>query len=349
MRPMEALLPNLFSWGTPLVVTLIVTIAVYWLIGKTFANQPNNRLYRQLAYIGLFVVAMIVLVLVLPFADQTQEQLLSLFGLVLTAVIALSSTTFVANAMAGLMLKAMGIFHTGDFIRVAGHFGRVTEKALLHTELQSEDRDMVNLPNLFVITNPVQVVDQSGTLISAEVGIGFDVHRRRVRDQLLSAAEDTELTDAFVHIVEIGNYAVTYRITGFLEDVGTIVSKRSDLKANVLDALHRNGIEVMTPTIMNQRPVEPQWEAIPKRDLTPERDNDSGKAERMMFDKAELAARIERFREQCVTLEAEIKSLKQAQNVEDGREDSNRLEIAWREHQLESLRDIVTKFDNADD
>jgi small conductance mechanosensitive channel len=32
-------------------------------------------------------------------------ELLGLFGLVLTAVVALSSTTFVSNAMAGLMLR----------------------------------------------------------------------------------------------------------------------------------------------------------------------------------------------------------------------------------------------------
>jgi len=41
--------------------------------------------------------------------------------------------------------KLMGTFHTGDFIHVGEHFGRITTKALLHTEIQSEDRDLMTL------------------------------------------------------------------------------------------------------------------------------------------------------------------------------------------------------------
>ena len=33
----------------------------------------------------------------------------------------------------------MGGFHPGDFIRIGEQFGRVTEKGLLHTEIQSEE------------------------------------------------------------------------------------------------------------------------------------------------------------------------------------------------------------------
>ena len=37
-------------------------------------------------------------------------------------------------------------------------FGRVTERGLFHTEIQTEDRDLVTLPNLYLVTNPVKVV-----------------------------------------------------------------------------------------------------------------------------------------------------------------------------------------------
>ncbi len=343
MRFMEAFPAVLTQWAVPLTVTLLCLAFIYWLLGKTFTDQPNNRLYRQLAYVGLFVVSQIILVIVLPFDDSTQQQLLTLFGLVLTAIIALSSTSFVSNAMAGLMLKAMGSFHTGDFIRVENHFGRVTAKALLHTEIQSEDRDTVALPNMFVISNPVKVVDASGTLISAEISIGFDTHRRRVRELLLEAAQTAGLQEPFVQILEIGDFAVRYRITGFLEDTKNIVSMRSDLKANMLDTLHRAGIEIMTPNVMNQRPIPADVPVIPQRELKPEVDTDTGKAERLMFDKAELAARIEGFREQCDTLQQEIKSLR-ADNAE-----TNAAEIRWREHQVAALKDIIARFDNGNE
>jgi small-conductance mechanosensitive channel len=334
-----ALLAGLRSWALPILITLAVTALIYWLIGKSFADRNSNRLYRQLAYVALVVFAMITSVLVLPFDVQTRGQLLSLFGLVLTAIIALSSTTFVSNAMAGLALKAMGSFHTGDFIRVATHFGRVTAKGLLHTELQSEDRDIIVLPNLYLMTNPVQVVDQSGTLISAELSIGYDVHRRKIRDLLLAAAESAELTEPFVQIIAIGNFAVEYKVTGFLEDVSMLVSKRSELKARVLDTLHQNQIEVMTPSVMSQRPMAPDVPVLPTPEATPDH-HESGNAERIMFDKAELAARIERFRQQRDTLKEEIATLQQENK------DGNALEIAWREHQVQSLETFIARYEN---
>lgn len=340
MQCMDAFPASLSQWGGPLLATLLVVTFIYWVISKTFANQPNNRLYRQLAYVGLFILSQIVLVIALPFDDSTQNQLLTLFGYVLTAVIALSSTSFVSNAMAGLMLKAMGTFHTGDFIHVENHFGRVTAKGLLHTEIQSEDRDTIALPNLFVITNPVKVVDASGTLISAEISIGFDTHRRRVREHLLTAADTAGLREPFVQILDIGDFAVRYRITGFLEDTSRIVSMRSELKANMLDSLHRAGIEIMTPSVMNQRPIPADVAVIPQRELTEEVDTDAGKAERLMFDKAELAARVEGFRTQCDTLRQEIETM-QSEDAE-----GNAAEIRWREHQLAALQDIIERFDS---
>ncbi len=334
---------TLLDWGVPFFATFLGAGISFWLVGRAFAEQPSKRLYRQLIQVALVVALMIVLVLVMPFNVETRGQLLSLFGLVLTAVIALSSTTFVSNAMAGVTLKVIGSFHTGDFIRVADHFGRVTTKTLLHTEIQSEDRDTITLPNLFVITNPVKVVDQTGTLISADVTIGYDVDRNRVRDCLLDAAEAAGLTDPFTQILELGNFSVSYRVTGFLSDVSKIVSKRTELRAQMLDSLHTDGIEIMTPSVMDQRPIEPGKPVLPNHEnhghlvgIPPA--YPSGKAEQLMFDKAELATRIERFRGQITSLEEEIKELEKD-------EEENALDIAWRSHQVSALKDFVKRVE----
>ena len=322
------------GWTAPIIITALGTVILYWIIAKTFAQQPNNRLYRQFAQLVLVLLALVVLMLALPLEVETRGQLLGLFGLVITAIIALSSTTFVSNAMAGLTLKIIGSFRTGDFIQVGEHFGRVRMKTLLHTEIQSEDRDTVTLPNLYVITNPVKVVDQSGTLVSAEVSIGYEVHRESVRVKLREAAERVELTDPFVQILALGNYAVEYRVTGFLADVGKIVSKRTELRGAVLDVLHDAHIEIMTPSVMHQRPLSEN--VIPTKDPTlvgPA----PGKAEDLMFDKAEMAAKIERFRDQIRSVQAEIAELEKAD------EDGSRLEIAWREQQVKALQDFIDR------
>jgi small conductance mechanosensitive channel len=136
-----------------------------WLLKKRsrwIGKQQN--FVRPLVMLGLTAVSLISVIIALPIAEGTTNQLLGLLGLVLTGMIALSSTTFVANAMAGLMIRSVSSFRLGDFISVQDHFGRVSGRGLFHTEIQTEDRDLTTLPNLFLITNPVKVVRSSGTI-----------------------------------------------------------------------------------------------------------------------------------------------------------------------------------------
>ena len=48
-----------------------------------------------------------------------------------TATVALSSTTFVANTMAGLMLRLVRNFRPGEFVRVGDHFGSVVRSRVI--------------------------------------------------------------------------------------------------------------------------------------------------------------------------------------------------------------------------
>ena len=120
----------------------------------------------------LALLGCMIILLAVPIGDDTRTQLIGLLGLLLSVVIALASTTFVANAMAGFMLRAVRSFHTGDFIQVGEQFGRVTERGLFHIEIQTEDRDLTTLPNLYLVSNPVKVIRYSGTVVSATVSLG---------------------------------------------------------------------------------------------------------------------------------------------------------------------------------
>ena len=71
--------------------------------------------------------------------------MLQLYGIVLSATIALSSTTLVGNAMAGIMLRTLRNFSPGDYVHVGDYFGRISEMDLLHTEIQTEERDLTTL------------------------------------------------------------------------------------------------------------------------------------------------------------------------------------------------------------
>ena len=126
--------------------------------------SPERRLPRQITMYVLALLSLLTLIVALPqddkglITDELKVSLISLVGLAIAALLTLSSTTLAANAMAGFMHRSVKSWRVGDFIRVGEYFGRVSERGLFHTEIQTEDRDLVTLPNMFLATNPVRVV-----------------------------------------------------------------------------------------------------------------------------------------------------------------------------------------------
>jgi small-conductance mechanosensitive channel len=310
------------------------------------AEHPHaGHFPRQLTMVLGGIAAIVAVILALPVAPELRGQLLSLFGLAITALLTLSGTTFFSNAMAGLMLRTLGNFHAGDFIRVAEHFGRVSERGLLHTEIQTEDRDLLTLPNLYLINQPVRVVHASGTLVSCTLSLGYDVPRARISECLKAAAGNAGLTDPFVHVTDLGDFAVTYRVSGFLEQVRTLVSARSRLAEAVLDTLHDAGVEIVSPSFMNQRVLAPDQLVLPATDasLAPQPAVDDA-AERIMFDKAETAARIAELTADRRRLASELEALEKGEGGAEAMDDRRRrLELGLRQRQLEALDGLLAE------
>ena len=308
-------------WGiieplVPALITLIVVIAVLWsadqLLVRNAGSGNRHRSSRQLVMIMLTLCSALAVVLSLPITDKFRTELLGLLGIVLTGLIAFSSTTFVANMMAGLMLRSIKSFSPGDFIEAGTFFGKVTERALFHTEIQSEDRDLITLPNLYLATNPVKVVRSSGTAINCVLSLGYDVPHARVVKTLKGAARSCELDDPFVQILELGDFSVTYKAAGFYKEIRHLLSKRSEFKAAVLDALHREGIEIVSPAFMNQRVLDRDAPVIPEV-TRPLRGEAAGIfPETKMFDKANRAERIQMLEDKREQLKAQMKEFKKA-------------------------------------
>ncbi|MFW5860891.1 MAG: mechanosensitive ion channel domain-containing protein [Spirochaetota bacterium] len=83
------------------------------------------------------------MVLFLPISHEIRKQILSFIGVLLSAVIALSSTSLIGNAMAGIMLRVSKSYRPGDFIEVGSTRGRVFNQGLFSTEVQIINRDTV--------------------------------------------------------------------------------------------------------------------------------------------------------------------------------------------------------------
>lgn len=304
------------GWGSWLAIFVLFVLAGLVVLGVNLrlarrAGEPEVRLIRQLVTAGVAIVVVALALAIAPMEGGAKEQVLKVFGLALTGVVAFGSTTFVSNAMAGLLLRSLRNFRPGDFLRVGEEFGRVTERGLFHTEIQTEDRDLTTIPNLYLVTRPVKVIHASGTIISAMVSLGYDVAHQRVEELLLDAGSRAELKEPFVQVVELGDFSVTYRLAGFLEDVKHVLSARSRLRSSMLDALHAGGVEIVSPTFMNQRRVEAGKRFIPQRReegrSEAQREAREGAPEEVIFDKAEEAGKLEDLRKERQELDAKLK------------------------------------------
>lgn len=298
----------------PLLATLAVVIFLLVFLNRHFRQRwkdnPDLQFRFQLIMLALTLAGILAVLIALPIDDVLRGQLLSLIGILLSAAIALSSTTFIGNILAGIMLKVVKSARPGDFITVGDLTGRVTEMDLLHTQVQTEFRDLVTVPNLFMVTQPLQVVRKSGTIVSCEVSLGYDVHHQRVTDILLAAAARAGLKDAFVQVRELGDFSISYRIAGLLEDVQNLISARSDLRKAALDELHGTGIEIVSPNFMNTHTLAEGRRFMPEQGPCPGAGRvHETRAEEVAFDVAKEAASIEELRTALKSVEKELDEL----------------------------------------
>jgi small-conductance mechanosensitive channel len=305
---LKAYLPSTLT-----IVGVVLALVLVQRILERRRKGASERSFRhQLIMLGLTFLALLIVVLVLPVPAALQGQLLGLIGILLSVAVALSSTTFLGNAMAGVMLRVVKNFRMGDFIRTEEHFGRVSERGLFHTEIQTEDRELTTLPNLYLVTHPVTTLRTSGTIVAATVSLGYDVPRERIEKRLLEAAAEVGLSDPFVQIKELGDFSVTYRIAGLLTEVKQILTVRSKLRGCVMDALHAGGVEIVSPNFMNTRSIAEGRAFVPRRSVaTPEaaKAEAASKPEDVVFDKAEEAESLESLKESHRKLIEEIGEL----------------------------------------
>lgn len=340
---LDSLQASQWSHWLPLVITLGVIVLVHMGLRRWFVHEHEtgqfSRYREQFLNLVLVLVALLAIIIASPIDNELRGQLLSLFGIVISAAIALSSTTVLGNLLGGIMLRSASSMETGDFIRVNGHFGRVSQRGLLHVEIQTEDSDLTTLPNLYLTQNPFTVISAEGTFVSVDVSLGYELNQHEVEKGLLMAIRKAELEDGFVQIRELGDYSITYRASGKLNDAKQIVSARSRLRSMILDVLHGAGVEIVSPTFMNQRQIDPDSRIIPRQSQPVKKKE--GEIEEVVFEKAEkahLAEKIEKRLQQVRKAKEECKAEAKNASGEEAEERKKRLAaLERREDQLTVL------------
>lgn len=306
----------------PLLLTTAITIGLlllahYILIVRHREKGSEHLFSRQLTMLVLTIAGLIAITLSLPVSDSTRNQIIALIGLVISGVFAFASTNIFSNLAAGLLLRVTQPFALGDFITVAGHFGRVSERGLFDTELASDSGELIALPNTLLISSPVHTIPANRALVSATVSLGYDVHHDTIISLLKEAAEKCELASPFVQVLSLGDFSVVYRISGVLQESKGIVTARSELHRSMLNTLHKAGVEIVSPNFMNQRPLKDGVQFIPVPPRFKKAKEDESDAESVLFEKAEIAKQRE---DQIVAMKLEIADLTLLKDSAEGDE-----------------------------
>lgn len=186
---------------------------------------------------------------------------------------------------------------------------------------------------------------KSGTIISADVSLGYDVHHELIESLLIKAAEKAGLEEPFVHVTALGDFSVSYKINGLLLEVKSLLTMRSNLYRQVLNTLHDNGVEIMSPNFVNQYKLADDYRAIPKhyRRFNAKKAEPEVAAEDIVFDKAEEAEQKET---QKAELKEQIKELEaQASEAEKEQKEKIKEQIS----EVKELLKEVSKSEKTDD
>ncbi len=324
-------------------IVILLTFVIVRVFKTLFRKKQTEPYYTQLTTLLIVLFGLFLVVLSLPISDDMKKQILSLLGLLLSAVIALSSTSLIGNAMAGIMLRVSKSYRPGDFIEVEETRGRVFNQGLFSTEVQIITRDTVSFPNMYLIQHPIRVTRSDGSFISAAVSLGYDVSRMKIEESLLKAAEKAGLEDPFVYVEELLDHAVEYRVFGLLKETPRMLTLRSDLRKTVLDVLHQDGIEIVSPSFVNRREFDENKEFIPPVIQQESEDISSeSKVEELAFDKAEEAESIEKLKEKYNGLVKEKEEL--ASKMKEESDKDSKKEMEDESKRLEKRVEVLMKY-----
>lgn len=190
----------------------------------------------------------------------------------------LGSTGLVTQAMGGLAIVYSRALRKGDFVELNDVQGVVTEVGVLSTKIVNVRNEEITIPNSVLISSPIRNYSKhagtQGTLLTAQVTIGYDAPWREVHALLIEAARKTPAVRAtpapFVYQRALSDFYVEYELYVSIDRPLERIPILSALHANIQDEFNAHGVQIMSPHFLAQPantvvvPKE-QWHAPPAR------------------------------------------------------------------------------------
>lgn len=278
---------NVLFMGAVIIVAMLAIRfidTIYLSLKKRLGERYGFPVSLAAIKFAIYLVSALLIIISIPGISGGFVQLLAVAAGI---VIAFSSSTLIANGMAGIMIKITKPYDVGDVMSVKGHFGKVYHIGLLHTEIQTPHREIVNVPNLIAVSDMVVNYSVGDYLVNVRVNLGYDISHSFAEKLLLEAVERTKLKQGFVLVKDLGSFGVDYEINGLLGHEEKIPRKESELRKNIFNVFYENNVQIMTPYYMAMRQLYHDETVLPGEHKKGPR-RGVRKPEKVMFEKAEL-------------------------------------------------------------
>jgi len=220
--------------------------------------EPTYKILR----LAVIAFALIVGYPYIPGSSTAAFQGITVF---IGIVFSLGSSAAIGNIIAGYMMTYRRALKVGDRVKIGDTVGDVIDTRLQVTHLRSLKNEEIIIPNSQIMNGEVlnysSLARETGLILHTEVGIGYDTPWQQVEAMLLAAAERTEglakTPPPFVLEKRLGDFAVTYELNAYCNDVKAMMPLYAALHRNILDVFNACGVQIMTPAYEGD-PSEPK-------------------------------------------------------------------------------------------
>ena len=188
---------------------------------------------------------------------------IELFGLlaslaVFSLIIGLAMQQTLGNIVNSFMLALDQPFEVGDRIEVEGFVGSVASVGILSTKILTHEENLVVIPNNSLVNSTVinharGGGDGVGRRISLvqDIGVGYNEDIDHVKYTILKLMRECPFVlqkpEPRVLLIELGDYAKTFRMYGWVEDYSDEFVARDWLLKNLDEKFNTEGIEIPYP------------------------------------------------------------------------------------------------------
>ena len=256
----ERLVETGMTFGTNLIAALAIFLIGKWIASRLVilmkAALTRAKVDRTLvsflgnvANIGLLILIIIAALGKLGIPTTSVTALIGGAGL----AVALSLKDQLSNFAAGALIILFRPFKVGDYIKVNGFEGTVSEIKMVQTALSTSDNEEIILPNSIVMSN--SIVNRSSMplcRVQVVVGVDYACDLKAAKAAVLKAATEhplcvqTQGKEAVTYITNLGDSAIEITLWAWTNeaDLGAF---RFGLNEQVVENLRAANINIPFP------------------------------------------------------------------------------------------------------